>query len=262
MTETQTTTAIARFDVDPQALLMRAMEPGVDLEKLQGIVALVKEVRAEQARAGFYAALANFKAENVEIYKRRTADMGNFRYKFADLGDEDEAITPSLSKHGLSYRWETREAPDGKVAVECIVQHELGHKEYSGIVKMPVPKALANDRGANEMQREKIAYSYARRTSLEIALGLAPRREDDPDGNFGDTEDRHGDGGAGGEHPMLVISEKQAKLFYAVKRGQGWNDADVDALLKKHNVAKVEDIPRGKFDEILNAVKMEKKGQA
>ena len=153
------TTALARLE--PQDLLKTAVEKGSDIATIEKFVALAKEVVELQAKQAFFRAMAAFKADCPQIYKRRTANLGNFSYKFADLGDEDEVIAEPLSKHGLSYRWEIAPVPEDKaklgphVALECIVQHALGHQQRSGVVPMPVPAALSGERGANAMQRER-----------------------------------------------------------------------------------------------------------
>ena len=135
------TTALARLE--PQDLLKTAVEKGSDIATIEKFVALAKEVVELQAKQAFFRAMAAFKADCPQIYKRRTANLGNFSYKFADLGDEDEVIAEPLSKHGLSYRWEIAPVPEDKaklgphVALECIVQHALGHQQRSGVVRCP-----------------------------------------------------------------------------------------------------------------------------
>ena len=254
--------------INPQDLITKAIEQKVDTDQLEKLFALAKDVVAFQAKQAFYRAMAEFKAECPQIYKRRKANLGSFSYKFADLGDEDEVISPAMSKAGLSYRWVAPRLAEGKVVIECIVQHALGHTESSGEVEMDIPapqyKTVNNERveiGANIMQRRKIALSYARRTSVEIALGLAPAREDDTDGDIG----RDAEAGQDQQQPSTgrTITEPMVKRLWAIARGQVWTTDDVHALLKKNGIESGDpkDIPIGgrKYDELCDAIKLEKK---
>src|SRR5215470_13379670 len=119
--------------VDPQPLLMKAIEKGVDVEQLRQLLELAKDVRAIQAKEAYLDAVARFKANLPPLIKRRLAKMSKFSYKFAELGDVADVIDPLLAAEGLSYRWETPKVENDKVFVECIVSHRLGHEKRSGL---------------------------------------------------------------------------------------------------------------------------------
>jgi hypothetical protein len=256
-TEIVETTALARLE--PQDLLKTAIEKGSDIATIERFVALAERVHAIQAKDAYLRAMAKFKAKCPPLVKMKVARMPKYSYKFAPLGYIADQIDPVLGECGLSYRWTTPKIQADKVTIACIVAHELGHEESSGDLEMPIPTATqrtdgTGEGGANPMQRVGIAMSYAERYSLMAVLGLAA--EDDTDGH-----DHHG-GDAGdtaaaddGPIPQAAINKLKA-----IQRGQGWTDDDLAALLKKHGLASVADIPNPKkYDEILNAIKAEKK---
>lgn len=54
--------------------------------------------------------------------------------------------------------------------------------------------------------------------------------------------------------PANVISEAQAKRFYAIRKGKGWSDQQVAALLKDHGIADDRQIPRKFYDGLCSIV--------
>lgn len=260
-TEIIETTALARLE--PQDLLKTAIEKGSDIATIERFVALAERVHAIQAKDAYLRAMAKFKAKCPPLVKYKVARMPKFSYKFAPLGYIADQIDPVLGECGLSYRWTTPKIQADKVTIACIVAHELGHEESSGDLEMPIPVATqrtdgTGEGGANPMQRVGIAMSYAERYSLMAVLGLAA--EDDIDGNEkgGEGSDRQeGEGQAGGN--IAFISESQEKRLWAIARGQLWAQDDVKALLAKHDIASTKEIPRAKYDVIVDAIKVEKK---
>ncbi|MGC5276114.1 hypothetical protein ACPXAM_23515, partial [Escherichia coli] len=88
---------------------------------------------AAEAKKAFAAALTAFKAEPVEIFKRKEVGYktkeGDFvGYKHAELSDVTDAIGPAMAKHQLSFRWDIHQN-SGSITVDCIVMHVMGHSE-------------------------------------------------------------------------------------------------------------------------------------
>ncbi len=168
-------TALAR--VDPQALLMAALERNAGIETMERLAALAREVRADEAREAWYAAMAEFQRRCPTILKTREADTGRYKYRYAPLDEILSKVLPVLGEVGLSLSWRTKQDP-GAVVATCRVAHTLGHVEESGELSIPIP-AGDPTKGATPPQRVGIARTYAVRYSVLGALGLAP--EDDPD---------------------------------------------------------------------------------
>lgn len=179
-TEAPKSTALARVNIDPQALIQAAVEKGAGIETLERLVALAKDVQAERAREAWYGAMAEFQRDCPPIRKTETASIqtrtgGSYRYTYAPLDEIMRVIGPVMGPLGLSVSYRVRHEKDQVIAA-CRVSHEMGHHEESGEVAMPV---LTGDMGANPAQRIGIASSYAKRYALLAIIGLAP--EDDAD---------------------------------------------------------------------------------
>ena len=169
-------TALARLD--PQALILVAIEKGAGIEALERLVALATEVRAQQAREAWHRAMAEFQRTCPPIRKTETARIGSsYSYRYAPLDEIIPTILPVMGLLGLSVSYRQIETGAERVTVSCIIAHEQGHREESGPVSMPVMSEKTS--GANASQRVGVANTYAKRYALLAIIGLAP--EDDPD---------------------------------------------------------------------------------
>lgn len=259
-------TSLAR--IDPQALMAKAVESGAPIETLERLVALAAQVREIQAKEAWYEAMALFQAECPPIYKSRKATIKTrtgpgYSYKFAPLDAIKPLVDPILAKHGLTARWTLPALEQSKVTVECIVSHQLGHKETSGPVTMPIMGGQ-EDVGANPMQRVAIAMTYAKRYSLLNILGLAPEEDEDgheeQDGD-GDRQQAGGQGdqpGGGGGDAGAVVSDGQVRRFFAIARGvkpAAWTDEQIKKLVNDHKYESVTDIKVKDYEAIVELVK-------
>jgi hypothetical protein len=168
---------IARLD--PQVLLENAISSNAGVETMERLVALAKDVQAQQARIAWHDAMAEFQRKCPRIMRTETADIktarGSYSYKWAPLDQILKTVTPVLSDNGLNISWRTR-FEGNKAIATCRIAHRLGHSEESGEVAIQLP---GGEMGANEPQRVGIAMTYARRYAVLSILGIAP--EDDPD---------------------------------------------------------------------------------
>ena len=181
--EPQPSTALVRISLDPQALIHAAIEKGSGIETLERLVALAKDVRAEQAREAWHAAMSEFQRRCPKIRRSATAKIASrrtgaaFSYSYAPLSEIVTTIAPVLGAVGLSVSFRVRYEPE-RVIASCRVSHELGHHEESGDVAMPV---VGDDgAGASPPQRVGIASTYAKRYALLAILGLAPQDDAPP----------------------------------------------------------------------------------
>lgn len=173
-------TALVRR-LDPQALILKALENNSGIETLERLFALAKDVRGEQAREAWNEAMSQFQKKCPKIVKTESADIqtrggARFSYRYASLEGMLSILQPVLTPLGLSVSWRTR-IETGKVVANCRISHDLGHFEESGEVVMPIPEEGTS--GATAPQRVGIALTYAKRHSLMLISGIAP--EEDPD---------------------------------------------------------------------------------
>lgn len=167
--------------IDVQSLIQTALEKDSNIEILERLFELQKNVRDQQAKEAWNHAMARFQAECPPIKKTATAKIstrggGSFDYSYAPLGDIMAIVQPVMGPLGLHVSFRVS-YEKGLAIANCRVSHEFGHFEESGNVAMPVDDS--SGMGANPAQRVGIAQSYAKRYAAAAVLGISP--EEDPD---------------------------------------------------------------------------------
>ena len=157
------------------ALISRAaMDPGFDIAKLQALMEMKERWDATEARKKFNEAFAAFKSEAVRIIKTREVDGGPLKgRKYAELYAVVNAVTPALSKYGLSAAWRiTRDEKDW-IEVTCTIRHQDGHSES---VAMGGPPDIGGAKSA--IQARASTVSYLERYTLKAITGLSEEGDD------------------------------------------------------------------------------------
>lgn len=162
----------------PAAMMMQAMSQGADLAQIEKMMDLQDRWERKEAEKAYNAAFAAFKAEAVRIVKGRKVTDGPLRGKeYAELHDVVDAVTPALSRHGLSTAWKlTRDEKDW-LEVTCTLKHVGGHSES---VSMGGPPDAGGAK--NALQARASTKSYLERYTLKAICGVA-EGGDDTDGN-------------------------------------------------------------------------------
>lgn len=157
-----------------------ATDPNFDVAKLEQLLAVKERWEATEARKAFVTAFAAFKAEAVEIVKNKRVTDGPLKGKsYAELYSVVNAVTPALSKHGLSASWRITKDESAWIEVTCTITHILGHSESVSMAGPP------DSGGAkNQIQARASTITYLERYTLKAACGLAEQGED-ADGNTG-----------------------------------------------------------------------------
>ena len=163
--------------ITPMTMLNMAVSQGADLDKLEKLMALQERWEANEARKAFAEALTAFKAVPISIGKDKhvsfATSKGKTEYNHATLGNVCNVIGEELSKHGLSYRWNTVQA-EGKIKVSCVLMHVKGHSESISL------EASADDSGGkNNIQAIGSTVSYLQRYTLLAITGTATQEQDD-----------------------------------------------------------------------------------
>ncbi|TDV04652.1 ERF family protein [Paraburkholderia caballeronis] len=180
----------------PADLLRIAVENGADLDRLEKLMQLQERWEAHEARKAFVTAMAAFKREPIEIYKRKQVGYktkeGDFvGYKHAELSDVTDAIAPAMARHGLSFDWDIHQA-NGTITVDCVVTHVLGHAK-----KVTMTGAPDTSGKKNLIQQAASTITYLQRYTLLAVTGMSTKDEDD-DGAGG--ADEHPQGNAQAQH--------------------------------------------------------------
>lgn len=188
LSRTHAMTTAAVQPATPTMMLAMAVERGASLEYIEKLMALQERWEANEARKAFTVAMTEFKAEPLEIFKRKSVGYatkeGDFvGYKHAELSDVADVVVPAMARHGLSHRWDVKQA-DGRIHVTCTVTHRLGHSES---VTMDAPPDSSGKK--NSIQQVASAVTYLQRYTLLAASGMATKSEADDDGQGGGDAD-------------------------------------------------------------------------
>ncbi|MFY4712205.1 ERF family protein [Burkholderia glumae] len=206
-------TAIAT--TTPGELLRIAVEKGAGLEQLKQLMDLQERWEDREARKAFVAAMAAFKREPLEIFKRKsvgydTKDGGFVGYKHAELSDVTDVVGPAMARYGLSYDWDIHQA-NGQITVDCIVTHELGHSK-----KVTMSGAPDNSGKKNAIQQQASTITYLQRYTLLAATGMSTKGQDDDGAGGADP-----DGGSGGDQqPAGEAQQSGARSAQAAGQNQ------------------------------------------
>jgi len=170
--------------VTPMMLIERAQASDTSIEKMEQLFRLQLQWEENEAKKAFNKAFAAFKAESVQIIKNITVSDGPLKgKKYADLFAAVDAITPALSKHGLSHSWRLTKDEEKWLEVTCTIEHELG---YSKSASMGGPPDTGGAK--NAIQARASSRSYLERYTLLSITGLAASNQD-KDGNNLKKED-------------------------------------------------------------------------
>lgn len=181
----------ALADNAPASLMMRALERGATPEQIGQMMALQERWEANEARKAYNVAFAAFKAEAVKIIKNKSVTDGPLKGKaYAELFSVVDAVTPALSRHGLSASWKITRDESGWIEVTCTLTHAQGHSEA---VSMGGPPDAGGAK--NAIQARASTKSYLERYTLKAICGVAEGGEDDD--------------GAGGAKEALVDTWKR-----------------------------------------------------
>jgi hypothetical protein len=168
------------------SMMLAAQRQGASLADVREMMAIHREMKADEAREIFRADFAAFRGENVIIPKTKHVDRG--RGGSFDQAEYDEVcrrLSPALSRHGFSFRHdqkfgirrvmtENAESDVGWVWVTCHLEHRRGHAEHLELEGPP------GDLSVNTpTQNMQTTASYLKRQSLLAITGTATGGEDD-----------------------------------------------------------------------------------
>jgi len=191
--------------ITPADLLRIAMERNDgDLDRLERLMAMDRQWRAEKAREAFNEDFARFKGMNIVIPKtkkvQQRAKSGGPGPTYMQTEFETVAtmLQPALSSCGFGYRFDVKfeRGENGGSPwcfVTCLLEHRLGHVERLTLGGPP------DDSGAkNPLQEMQSTSTFLMRHSLLSITGTAQAGKDnDGRGARGYREDGEDEGGEG-----------------------------------------------------------------
>jgi hypothetical protein len=227
-------------------LVQRAMDTGVPVESLRELLAMKREMDADEAARAFARAKAQFdkdcppviaRTENQQFQVMRDGRTRNRRY--ASREDIEKTIRAPAAANGFSYSWGDTytDKEDGTLTVVCIVLHVGGH-ERKAAVTLPT-EVKTNKPSAQQVVASVI--EFGRRLTLINAFGLA-MSDDDADGAV----------------PSEPIAPDQvAVLKAAIKE----TDASLNGFLSYFRIDALKDLPVDRLDEATRILAEKKRQQ-
>ncbi len=166
---------------DVDMLMVEAVRSG-NIEVMERVMAIRRELKAEAAREAFFDAFADFQAECPVIKKTKwvKSRSGTNLYSYAPLDAIIKQLGSLISKHGFSYttkpRFEepTDKHPNGRIMARIRIQHRAGHVEES---EFPIPISGATE-FTNGAQQSGTALTYAKRYAFCGGFGIVTEDED------------------------------------------------------------------------------------
>ena len=173
--------AVRENQNSPEQLIAMAIQNGTPVETMERILAMAKDVKAEQAKEAFNNAMADFQGECPTIKKTRGVPLksGKIAYHYAPIDSIVNQVKDLIKKYGFSYmiKTETLKNEKGETSVKsiCIVKHRLGHAEQS---EMEVPLGNKTDIMSSS-QVVASASTFSKRYAFCNAFGIMTGDEDD-----------------------------------------------------------------------------------
>ena len=174
-----------------EGITRAALDPNVDVAKLERLLDIQERLLADQRRTTFRAALARLQERLPQITKAGTIfdGQGRARNRFAKLEDIDAVIRPLLAEEGFSFAFDSKAAVGGMIEFTGTLHHREGHAETKTMT-LPVDAGA----GRNAVQSVGSSTSYARRYLISMHLNLITRDEDD-------------DGAGGSAHEPITAAQ-------------------------------------------------------
>lgn len=173
-----------------QALATAAADPRMDVEKVERLFAMHKEMMDREAEAAFNDALARAQARVQPIVTNRRND--HTRSMYATLAAVNEQISPIYSAEGLAVSFDTYDKArhkdmdplqSGWVRVIATVSHSGGHKRVYHLDGPLDDAGTEGKKNKTGIQAMGSTVSYLRRYLVLMIFNVATT--DDNDGNGG-----------------------------------------------------------------------------
>jgi hypothetical protein len=154
-------------------------DEGFSVEKFEALLRLQREVRHDQARQSFNAAMAAAQSEMQPVIRyAQNKHLGN---KYAKLEDIDREMRPIYTKHGFSVRFGSAPSPrEGDIRITCTVTHTDGYFEEN---HLDAPLALLGSQGGRmavtPVQAVGSTITYLRRYLLTMVWNVVLADDDD-----------------------------------------------------------------------------------
>ena len=152
-----------------QVIERAALNPDVDIDKMERLLQMQERVMDRQAMMAYSAAMAAMQTELPSIEERGQTNNGFY----ATLEDIVDTVRPIMQKHGfaVSFRIQTQERG---IQVTGVLMHKDGHREETSML---LPADMSGNK--NAVQAFGSSTSYGKRYVLSALLNITTRGQDD-----------------------------------------------------------------------------------
>lgn len=213
-----------------------ASDPNCDVSKMRELLAMHKELKAQEASDAFAVALSLAQADMGTVFKDK--DNSHTKSRYASYEAVDKVARPIYTRHGFAPSFTTDGVSDTHLMVVCDLSHRGGHlRRYS----LPIPLSTKGPKGNDLMtptHASMSAFSYGKRGQLVGIFNIPISDGSDDDGNA-----------ASGRS---TIDESQLQH---IRDGIDKTGSDVELFCKHFKIEALPDLPAKSFPlamEMLN----------
>lgn len=217
-----------------QALVGAARDSSTNIEKMERIFAMHKEIVALQAKAEFNDALSRAQAQLEPARKTKRNSQTNSDY--ATLADVMRVVMPAMTAEGLSLKFRSEASPiDGWQRTVGILSRGAHQEEYP--LDLPPDKAGAKGNvNKTDIHAAASTYTYAQRILTKMIFGLSEEHEDH-------------DGNPPPPDPGPALSEEHEATLDSLC--QEISPTMLSTVLRHYKVSKLSDVPDSEYETIV-----------
>lgn len=226
-------------DHTAEGLIAQAIEKNISVESMEKLLAMRREIRAEQAKEAYDRSMAAFQSDCPVIEKTKSvlnSKDKTVRYKYAPIESIVTQVKDLLKEHGFSYAITTK--TNGVLTVFCRVTHEMGHSETSEFSVPMNPDAYMTDQ-----QKAGAALTFAKRYAFCNAFGILTGDED--------TDARPEEKNQIADHKVEMITAKQITMIHSTAPKKG---ISIDRIKEHNKVESIKDLTKDTASKIIDAL--------
>lgn len=152
-----------------QVIERAAMNPDVDIDKMERLLQMQERIHERQASMEFNAAMAMMQDEMPSIAERGKSHNG----AYATFEDINDVAKPIMKRHGFAVSFRVNNIPGG-IEVTGVLMHKAGHREET---TMTLP--LDDSGKKSSVQQVGSSVSYGKRYVMSAMLNITTRGLDD-----------------------------------------------------------------------------------
>lgn len=208
-----------------------AADPRCDVQKMEALLRMQRELMADQAKADFNRDFAEMQPKLPRIPKRGVVGRGEKggQFPYGKWEDIDEKIRPLLNEHGFSLSFTTEPNPAGGVVVIGTLRHRGGHEKHASIGPLP-PDSSG---GKNPVQAAGSTFAYGKRYTATMLLNLTFEGEDT-------------DGGAAEDD--FIDAASASRISALLKK----TDSNTSKFLEVFGVVEVGEMRQSQYGKAIN----------